>query len=702
VLFRSINFAVGLNTSGQLAAFANTTVNPNNALVTATGTTEPRTLANRFADVVNFKDFGAVGDWNGTTGTDNSIAWANFLAFLNTSEKAGFIPEGQYYIPIAPGTVVNPATSSVPQLTNYGNIVITGEGEKITTLVAKKETISPGINPASRAILKIVFCESFSLSDITLDGGFTTNPATLSGWADKDSAALLEVRNCSNVKFNNVTTKGFYGHRDNSDNDNGNFGRSGPILVANCSNGIVSNLRVEYPTWREGVFFFNCQNFKIDGFKYIGPTDRANGSLSTPLNIFGPTTEKINLSNSSFTGAWSGSVLNMGGVGSFNISNFIAKGNISTVNDTTGNPRTTSGTTTWGKGIDLGAEHQEDAFTSHPELKYVNINNVILLDMFSYALRIIKKVSTPAKHIIISNICVDNSFEGINLEYNQDVNISNASCTKILQYVSGSSSNGFAYRFSNCKYVKFDGYCAGGETALYSYPNTTTTTPVLLPTTVYSRFGISIEKCENLYVNATIKDFRECHLIYDVDVADDDLYDGSFEITAIAETYTSPTTFTDFYVFGRSATQRLKTLQILNSLYNNLPLIQNPLLSYFASNSLFQAQNIPLGNPNSTLVQDENLGKVTFYNGDTSSSQSGVRSAIEANAADSLGRGAYLSFKVSSVANPLAESLRLNSIGSVRYIPITTPASALAGDVYYDSGTNKLRCYNGTIWNDLF
>jgi hypothetical protein len=38
---------------------------PNNLLVTATGSTTARTLANRFADVVNVKDFGAVG--NGST-----------------------------------------------------------------------------------------------------------------------------------------------------------------------------------------------------------------------------------------------------------------------------------------------------------------------------------------------------------------------------------------------------------------------------------------------------------------------------------------------------------------------------------------------------------------------------------------------------------------------------------------------------------
>jgi hypothetical protein len=38
----------------------------------------------------------------------------------------------------------------------------------------------------------------------------------------------------------------------------------------------------------------------------------------------------------------------------------------------------------------------------------------------------------------------------------------------------------------------------------------------------------------------------------------------------------------------------------------------------------------------------------------------------------------------------------------VNYTPMATPSSPSAGDVYYDSTSNKLRCYNGTSWNDLF
>ena len=50
-----------------------------------------------------------------------------------------------------------------------------------------------------------------------------------------------------------------------------------------------------------------------------------------------------------------------------------------------------------------------------------------------------------------------------------------------------------------------------------------------------------------------------------------------------------------------------------------------------------------------------------------------------------------------------AERLRIKSGGQVRFVPrASAPSGAEAGDVYYDSSTNKLRCYNGSTWNDLF
>jgi hypothetical protein len=49
------------------------------------------------------------------------------------------------------------------------------------------------------------------------------------------------------------------------------------------------------------------------------------------------------------------------------------------------------------------------------------------------------------------------------------------------------------------------------------------------------------------------------------------------------------------------------------------------------------------------------------------------------------------------------ERMVVKGPGQVRFVPLASaPGGAEAGDVYYDSGTNKLRCYNGTTWNDLF
>lgn len=49
------------------------------------------------------------------------------------------------------------------------------------------------------------------------------------------------------------------------------------------------------------------------------------------------------------------------------------------------------------------------------------------------------------------------------------------------------------------------------------------------------------------------------------------------------------------------------------------------------------------------------------------------------------------------------ERFRYKTTGQVRFYPVSSaPSGAEAGDVYYDNTTNKLRCYNGTSWNDLF
>lgn len=55
-----------------------------------------------------------------------------------------------------------------------------------------------------------------------------------------------------------------------------------------------------------------------------------------------------------------------------------------------------------------------------------------------------------------------------------------------------------------------------------------------------------------------------------------------------------------------------------------------------------------------------------------------------------------------SITTNSTERLRIKSTGAIRFVPLTAdPGTADAGDVYYNSSTNKLRVYNGTSWVDL-
>ena len=60
----------------------------------------------------------------------------------------------------------------------------------------------------------------------------------------------------------------------------------------------------------------------------------------------------------------------------------------------------------------------------------------------------------------------------------------------------------------------------------------------------------------------------------------------------------------------------------------------------------------------------------------------------------------------STTATPLihgdfsSNTVTINSI--LQLAPRTTPGTPTKGMIYFDSGTNKLRCYDGTTWNNLF
>ena len=80
-------------------------ISANTAQVTATGSSQARSLADRFDDVVNVKDYGAKGDG----ATNDTVA---IQAALTTTAKAIYFPKGTYIVQAASETTADAAISS--------------------------------------------------------------------------------------------------------------------------------------------------------------------------------------------------------------------------------------------------------------------------------------------------------------------------------------------------------------------------------------------------------------------------------------------------------------------------------------------------------------------------------------------------------------------------------------------------------------
>lgn len=100
-----------------------------NGLVKSTGSTTARSLANRFADVVNVKDFGAVSG-------PSSYSQLNRTAFINAfatvaanGEGTVFIPDGDYYLNCAFDTAfINVPSNCTIQMGKYTRIIVSNNG----------------------------------------------------------------------------------------------------------------------------------------------------------------------------------------------------------------------------------------------------------------------------------------------------------------------------------------------------------------------------------------------------------------------------------------------------------------------------------------------------------------------------------------------------------------------------------------------
>jgi len=139
----------------------------------ATGTTFARNLVTRATDVINVKDFGAVGDYflsDGTVNpspTDNTIAFQNFVSVLNSSVtgQIGFVPEGAYLLDA--DTIVLTRDGSGIQGVGRGNAANIVPSNAPTTLVFK------GAGSGIR-----VKGQSISLRDFAITSNSTRQPSS--------------------------------------------------------------------------------------------------------------------------------------------------------------------------------------------------------------------------------------------------------------------------------------------------------------------------------------------------------------------------------------------------------------------------------------------------------------------------------------------------------------------------------------------
>lgn len=126
---------VNLNAAGQFQ-------------VTATGSTTPRTLADRFADVVNVKDFGAVGDGV----TDDTVAIQNAL---DTSGHI-IIPEGTYNVssalkPVSNSKIYNKGVINATQIITGDECII--KVVDATNVELHGMDLNPGLFAANSGII---------------------------------------------------------------------------------------------------------------------------------------------------------------------------------------------------------------------------------------------------------------------------------------------------------------------------------------------------------------------------------------------------------------------------------------------------------------------------------------------------------------------------------------------------------------------
>ena len=192
--------------------------------VTALGSSEARSLANRFADVINVKDYGAVGDWNDSaqTGTNDTSAIqaaidAAIQASNNGEARSVFFPVGEYLITSPLNLTADNGSISRRGIRLFGETAGSGDYTHGTKIVGKT---------SGKAIIEIIDNDNFQLENLTLINS-ATDGATVGIYQARRTGGGGSLWS-GNCYFNNVTIK----FSNDTITQNNNFGTIGIINVA--------------------------------------------------------------------------------------------------------------------------------------------------------------------------------------------------------------------------------------------------------------------------------------------------------------------------------------------------------------------------------------------------------------------------------------------------------------------------------------
>jgi len=633
---------------------------------------------------------GAVGDFdNGSrTGTDNSLAWASFLEYLNATGRVGVIGPGNYYIPTAPGGIPDAADHNVPEV-DYNNVRIYAKpGAVLYAAVA--ETDDRG-NTVTRPILKAKGDGTghfIITGDLELDGGIVSD-ADINGSLGVGSypnvASMIEISNMNEAHVE-VTARHFAQNKDDR-SQLGKWRRSAVLVHSN--NKATGRAILMSPTRREGFTFYNNGNTDIE-IAYRGNDDLTiEGNVSSPFNLVTDSTDPetagklVKAKVIEWSGAWTGSAINFSGSGTivYDGNGIPLRGGNDGTNTATGSNQMTGGGGVYGNGIDIGNE------IANGPTQEIIIKNARLDDLFDYSLLINRDASTEVDRLVFQNCSMDRGWRGLIVSGVKQID----GCITMKDFLDwdGTGDYGTCADIEGVERGELTVHCSGSGTANYEAPNLDTP---ITDATRYSKKGIIVRKSGSAFkLNAYTHDLREEHVSYPVTTTEDhDTYYANVAIHATTDNYITPSSG-EFFEFGSAGIRALSSVRIDNlSNLDGVPLSRCDYVGLAVVGSVYGVQTLELGNWETNLSQGELLAELQIFNNDASGSNPGVSAAIKAFAADANGRGAYMEFWSGDAANPLEAKLRIKPEGiEPLNLPTSDPADG-SGVLYSDSGTVKV------------